>query len=604
MSPTNPPSSTAPAALEDVKNQQKKPKRVITVEERERDFVIGMIALVLALTTLPHLFGYAVPKAGYKFVGTAYNIDDYLVYLSWLRQTAHGAFYIRNLFTTDPQPALLFNFLLTVMGWIMQVTHWSAQATIEFVRIVGAVGLLFLIYRFYRFCIPDNRAARLTAFGFVCFSSGFGWTSWRMWANDNHHFNTPIDAWQPEAYTFTSIYVNVLFVIATILIVGLLYGMLLSVRTGKMRYAALAGLCGFIMGDIHSYDVLHVCAAWGLFLVVWSILRWRRGIRRLWVHTLMALALTLPTTLYVYYAFVTNPVFKSRAGSPTMSNRFDYYIFGYGLVFIFAVVSAIMLWRRRQEAAKELKPTADDKDAPDGIETLQAKEIGWADRASLLFVWCWAIAGFLVIYVPAKFQRKMLMGEHIPLCLLAGWGAAVLTRKLSKPARIAVLSVIVAASFISNGFVIRRDIVHISRNRSETQQWPILSDKFVAALDFIADQTPPDATVLSIPFYATYVPGYTGHVVWCGHWSETPLYDQRVGELIQAFDSTTPDAEREAFLKSTGCRYLLYLTKASDSSYTDKHGVVHGYMDLSTNPPPYLKPVFRNSEFTVFQINP
>jgi len=596
------------------KSSEPKPKRVITVDERERDFLIGMIFLVLALTTLPHLFGYAYPKNGSRYVGSAYNIDDYLVYLSWVQETARGEFFIRNLFTTDPQPAMLFNFLLSIMGLIMRVTHWSPQATVEFVRVTGAVGLLVLIYKFYRYCIPDNRAARLTAFGFVCFSSGFGWMNWRHWQMINPP-GSPIDSWQPEAYTFTSIYVNALFVIASILIVGLLYSLLLAVRTGKMRYAVIAGVCGFIMGDIHSYDVLHVAAAWGLFLVIWTIFRWRRGVRRLWVHSILALAMTMPTTFYVYHAFRTNPVFNSRAESPTLTPPFYHYIPGYGLVFVFTVVAAVMLVLRRREEAKALAATKEngasmpspdaaaleDKDAPEGIETVQAKKMGWADRASLLFIWCWAIAGFLVIYVPAKFQRKMLMGEHIPLCLLAGWGAAVLTRRLSKPARIVVLSLIVGASFVSNGFVIKRDMRHVTTNSSETQLQPVLDVNLVGALDFIKNETPVDAPVVSIPFYYTYIPGLTGHTVWCGHWSETPFYEDRVHQTFHAFDAATSDADREAFLKSTGCRYLLYVTKSF--SIPDRQGHMRVYMDLASNPPPYLHNVYSNSEFTVFAID-
>jgi hypothetical protein len=479
--------------------------------------------------------------------------------------------------------------------------------------------------------MPDNRSARLTAFGFVCLSSGFGWINWRHWQMINPP-GSPIDAWQPEAYTFTSIYVNALFVVATILIVGLLFSMLKAVRTGKMRYALIAGACGFIMGDIHSYDVLHVSAAWGLFLVVWTIFRWRRGIRRLWVHSILALALTMPTTLYVYHAFRTNPVFNSRAESPTMSSPFYHYVLGYGLVFIFAVVSAVMLVLRRREEAKRLVATNEngasisitpvpedgeswppgtghepvspvdvDKDGPDGIETIQAKKMGWADRASLLFVWCWAVGGFLVIYVPAKFQRKMLMGEHIPLCLLAGWGAAVLTRRLSKPLRITVLSLLVAASFVSNGFVIRRDMNHVRLNQSETQLQPVLDPMLLGALDYIKTSVPIDEPIVSIPFYFTYIPGLTGHTVWCGHWSETPLYNERVPATFRAFDASTTDANREAFLKSTGCRYLLYVTKSF--RIPDKNGHERVFMDLASNPPPYLHVVYTNSEFTIFQID-
>ena len=391
------------------------------------------------------------------------------------------------------------------------------------------------------------------------------------------------------------------------------HSLLLAVRTGKMRYAVIAGVCGFIMGDIHSYDVLHVSAAWGLFLVIWTIFRWRRGVRRLWVHSLLALAMTMPTTLYVYHSFQTNPVFKSRADSPTLSSPFWHYILGYGLVFIFAVVSAVMLVLRRREEAKALAATASngkststaaidsDTDGPEGVETMQAKKMGWADRASLLFVWCWSIAGFLVIYVPTRFQRKMLMGEHIPLCLLAGWGAAVLTRRLSKPWRILVLSLIVGATFVSNGFVIKRDMLHIRLNESETQLQPILDPQLLDALDYVSTQIPKDDPIVSIPFYFTYIPGLTGHTVWCGHWSETPMYEERVGQTWRAFESTTSDADRETFLKSTQCRYLFYVTKPF--SYTDKHGRVHVFMDIASNPPPYLHVVHTNSEFTIFQID-
>ena len=32
----------------------------------------------------------------------------------------------------------------------------------------------------------------------------------------------------------------------------------------------------------------------------------------------------------------------------------------------------------------------------------------------------WAVVGIAVSYLPANFQRKLLMGAHLPLCLLAG----------------------------------------------------------------------------------------------------------------------------------------------------------------------------------------
>ena len=41
----------------------------------------------------------------------------------------------------------------------------------------------------------------------------------------------------------------------------------------------------------------------------------------------------------------------------------------------------------------------------------------------------WVIAGFGVAYLPLAFNRKMIMGTHVPLCLLAGLAAAALAEK-------------------------------------------------------------------------------------------------------------------------------------------------------------------------------
>ena len=110
-----------------------------------------------------------------RFIGTAYNIDDFCNYLSWLRQNADGYFFYHNLFTTDPQKNLEFNVFFYALGRLMHFAHLSPQAVWQIARVGGGLGLLGLTYRFYRHCLPDDRAARLTAFGFVCLSSGFGW---------------------------------------------------------------------------------------------------------------------------------------------------------------------------------------------------------------------------------------------------------------------------------------------------------------------------------------------------------------------------------------------------------------------------------------------
>ncbi|BDI31835.1 hypothetical protein CCAX7_38860 [Capsulimonas corticalis] len=563
----------------------------------ERRLVGAMIAAALFLTSFSALLGYALVPPGMQFVGSAYNIDDFNVYLSWLHQTTDGQFFQHNLFTTDPQPSLLFSFLFSLMGLIARVTHLPLAIVLHLTRIAGGWGLLWLAYRFITLCFPKDRVARLASLGFLCFSSGLGWMHWSQWSDKNPP-GAPIDAFQPEAYTFLSLYLSPLFTVSTLLILGTLYGLLLSFRTGRMRYASIAGLCGFVLGNIHSYDVFHIAAAWGLFLVVWTIWKRGRAVARVWAHAVWALALTMPTTLYIYYIYRTNAVFNERAHSLTLSPPLWQYVLGYGLVFFLAVCALVLAWRYSR--AKSRLADAIGMPAPRG----EAGTFwGWSNGTTLMFVACWAVAGLCVIHLPFNFQRKMLMGEHIPLCILAGWAASTLTQQLAPRARYAVVSLLVLLTFPSNALFLVRDANHLQVNSSETSQWPFLNANYLAVADWLTRNTPQGAAIAMSPIEALYLPGMTGRTVWAGHWSETPHY----GETIQAFTrfsgSETADSDRRDFLKSTRAQYLVYPKDVSKMAYTTHSGQTRTFTDFAASPPPYLIPVYSNDGYAVFQID-
>ena len=570
----------------------------------ERRLVGAMIALALFLTSFSALLGCALVPSGMRFVGTAYNIDDFNVYLSWLHQTTDGLFFQHNLFTTEPQPSLLFSFLFSAMGLIARVTHLPLALVLHLTRIAGGLGLLWLAYRFITACFSKDRVARLASLGFLCFSSGLGWMRWHDWSDKNPG-GAPIDAFQPEAYTFLSIYLSPLFAVSTLLILGTLFSLLLSFRTGRMRYASLAGLCGFVLGNIHSYDVFHIAAAWGLFLVVWTIWRRGRGVARVWAHAVWALALTMPTTLYIYYIYRTNAVFNERAHSLTLSPPFWQYVLGYGLVFFLAVCVPVLILRRRGDAAAP----SDQRDIAHGRRDADGTFQGWASGSTLLFVACWAVAGFCVIHLPFNFQRKILMGEHIPLCVLAGWSASMLTQKLAPRARRAAIAGLVLLTFPSNALFLARDASHLQVNASETSALPFLSAGYLASVDWLSRNTPKDAPVLMSPIDdvntpgALYLPGLTGRTVWAGHWSETPHYADCVQAFRRFTDSDTSDADRREFLRQSRARYFVYPKALSKLSFTSPSGRQHTFSDFVGNPPSYLIPVNSNDAYTVFQID-
>lgn len=554
----------------------------------ERRLVAALIAFTLFVSCLPYLLGYYLAPimypGGSTFIGTPYNIDDFCNYLSWLRQMADGRFFLHNMFTTDPQKDLEFNLFFWLLGRVMALTHCSPQAALQGARLLGGVALLALIYRFYRHCLPTDKYARLTAFGFACLSSGFGWVVWQNWQSKNLP-GGPVDSWQPEAYTFLSIYTSALMTVSTVFILGTLYALLLGEQTGKWKYAVIAGVCGGILGNIHSYDVLHLCAAWGLYLVVQTFWKRGRGMAKSWAQALAALALTLPTTLYMYYVFSTEAVFRQRANVPTLSPHFWYYIAGYGLEFLLAVLAVGIAAFNAARAA--------DPDSPEFAPD--------TEKVSLLFPLCWSVAGFLVIYLPFAFQRKMLMGEHIPLCLLAGVGAAWLTRRLGPRLQVPALCLLVLASLPSNAFFLARDFRHLPENRSETYLLPFLNRSLTDVYRWLRANTAPDAAIVGPPGYCAYLPGTAGRVVWAGHWAETPSYGSKELEFDEAFDRNTSEADRQQFLQSTRANYLFYPNDMSEATYR-RHGEVHSFAELTAPLPASLTPVYRNEEFTIYKI--
>jgi len=582
----------------------------------ERRIIGALIALTLFASSLPYLLGYFIVPPGASFIGTAYNIDDYCNYLSWLRQMGDGHFFLHNLFTTDPQKDLEFNVFFWLLGRLMALTHCSPQAALQVARVGGGVGLLWLLSRFYRYCLPDNVPARLTAFGFACLSSGFGWVVWSHWQDKNFP-GSPVDAWQPEAYTFLSIYTSALMTVSTLLILGALYALLLGEQTGRWKYPVIAGVCGGILGNMHSYDVLHLSAAWGLFLVVLTIMRRGRGMAQSWLRAVVALALTLPTTLYMYYVFNAEAVFHKRANVPTLSPALWHYALGYGLAFLLALLAGGVLLRKAPTPGASAAPSpASEKGAKNeekmllSIASPLSHEVGEGAALApgvgvslpLLFALCWAVGGFVVCYLPFAFQRKMLMGEHLPLCLLAGVGAVWLVQYLAPRMRLLALAGLVLASLPSNALFLVRDFKHLEYDRSETHLAPFLNNSLIDVYLWLRANTPENAAVVGFPGLCTYLPGEAGRAVWAGHWAETPSYGTKDREFADAFDAAASDTDRAAFLHSTKAQYLFYPNDVSQATFK-RHGEIRTFVQLTAAPPSYLTQVYKNDTFTVYMIH-
>jgi hypothetical protein len=608
----------------------------------ERRWCWCWAAVVMALTTAPYLWCWWQTPPGREFSWTLYGRDDHAVYMAWLRQVADGHFFLRNLFTTDPQAGKLSNLFFFLLGQPVRFLGVSPALMLQLARIVFGALLLVLIYRFAAY-FTENVAARRAAFWLAALSGGLGWGAWFGWYE--RLGSVPTDLWQPEGFAFLSVYSTALFAVSTCAIVGIFCLLLEAERTGRRRFASWAGVLALLLGNIHSYDIIHAAGAWMLYLLLMSATRLarREGLPvRSWGDAVACALIGLPTTLLQYWVYLKDPVFHQRAEYQTLSPDFSAYALGYGLVLLLALPGAALLLRGEPGSPLKLGQR-------------------WMPIA-------WAIAGFGVAYLPFAFQRKMIMGTHIPLCLLAALAVAALAARLfpdrmenakgrksenaksdgkehkdtkdtkgkheekagngrsssvvprllgvglcvlrvfvfvrtfafspfrvfafsSGRKRAALAMLVVLLSAPSSVLFVLRDLADRGERPGDlnwfSAYWPKAD---VEAAAWIRRHTPWDAAFFCTPLSGRYIAAGAGRAVYAGHWGETPRFAERVGATVAFFRQPQSPEERLLQLHTCATNYVYQGT-------TERRA---GAVDLSRDP--NLEKVYDRDGVTIYRV--
>jgi hypothetical protein len=585
-------------------------------------------AVVMALTTLPYVWCWWQTPPGREFCWVLYGRDDHAVYMAWLRQVADGSFFLRNLFTTDPQGGHLTNLFFYLLGQPVRFLGVSPAIVLQIARVGFGALLLVLVYRFAAY-FTESVTVRRTTFWLAALAGGLGWGELFGWYNGIASLpghlaarKLPTDLWQPEGFTFLSIYSTALFAASTCAIVGILCLLLQAERTGRRKWALGAGLLALLLGNFHSYDIIHVAVAWGLYLLLKSAtaLSQREEIPwRSWGDAAACAAIGLPTSLLQYYFYRTDPVFQQRANYETLSPEFSAYALGYGLVLLLALPGAVRLLRGELGSRLKLGQR-------------------WMPIA-------WAIAGFIVAYLPLPFNRKMVMGTHVPLCLLAAIAASALAARLfpmietakarkgenakgtdeqkrgietrkgktgrtsrssfpspfafspfrafavSSVGKAIVLTLIVLLTAPSNALFVLRDLVDRGERPEDlnwfSAYWPQADMK---ATEWIRRNTPREAAFFCTPLSGRYIAAAAGRAVYAAHWGETPRFAERVGTTIQFFQRPQSPDERLLQLKTCATNYVYQGT-------TERRA---GPVDLSRDPG--LEKVYDADGVTIYRV--
>lgn len=473
-------------------------------------FRVIWTAFIVAATTVPYLLNAWGTPAGYHYtwIIPPYSGDSF-GYLAWAQQAVHGAWLFKIKFTALPHDAFLFHPFFLVCGWISALFSCEVGIVFLVMKAIGAVLLFSLFYR-YEDYLRLNRTQSIAAAILLGISSGlggilalFGWT--------NSPSVYPTDLWMPEMSTFWSVLWNPLFPWSLILLLWSIYWF--DRGTANARYSDLwlSGLAAGVMTLIHPY------AAPLLFTMAPIIAIVRRK-RTALGYLLRYFAAAAPFAIYVVLASRSNAlVAKHTVTGEMKSPSFVGYLLGFGLPLLFLGIGAAIAWR---ELVK---------------------------RYWQLVVWFLLSVSFA--YLPFWFQRKLVFGAHIPLCILVAVAFDFALNKYSSRRNHRVTTIAAAAVLlpILAATPIYLLIDQYRQVKANVDGEYFVSDEVMSGLKVLQQRSRPDDVVFANLPTSRLIPAFSGNTVVWGHWAMSVDFNERQAWFANVFNSQSDEDLAERF---------------------------------------------------------
>jgi hypothetical protein len=520
-------------------------------------------AVVLALASLPVVVGYLMSDQAHTFLGTTHNLSDMQTYLAKMQQGYAGSWSVRLLFTPEPHPGipLLYPTYL-LLGHVARWTGAPLFLVYHIARLLCGAFLLWTVYRFIAFILPEP-TWRWTAFLLTTIASGFGvWVVLVAGTFETRHI-IPIDLWPMGHLTFATLLSAPHHMLGLAFFFITLQSVITYWETASPGWVLAASLAA--LGE--GFTLTFMPLVYGTVLALAWIFepRWRRAPLKTAGAGLWVVLLPLPIVLHYWSGMNRHPVWISFSQqNVTPSPHLWDYGLGYGLVGIFALLGSRWAWRS-----------------------------GPRGRLALLI----PVVSLALAYAPVNFQRRLIVGAFLPLCVLAAAGIHGWLFRLWQSRRPAsranllrrenlVIFGMVDFSAISNLYVLVT-MLFLCVSHSPNLYLPADS---VAGIGWLGANTPGEATILSSFSTGGAIPAFTGRRVFWGHPYETAYVDQKSEWVAHFFSESATDDERLAMLKDAGITHLFYGPNERAQADFDPASV------------PFLTPVFRNDSVTIYQV--
>jgi len=502
-----------------------------------------VIVVVLALTSLPYLYGYLSSSPDRQFMGVVSGVEDWAQYMAWMKAHARSIV-TENVLTPELQEPAFFNLQWFILGRLASFFHLPSVFVVQAFRILVSTFFLLLTYRVCKSYFKDEPWAAWGAWLLINFSAGLGWI-WVLEKQFSGTLKNPLDVYVVEPITFQCMIGFFHFLLAAALLL-LVFGMVVvAIERRQLIYGLLGGLLGLILGLTHAYDLVIVYGVLGVF-VLFLILR--DGFS--WFPILVVgeiVVISSPPPAYFFYLTTTNPIW------PEVLAQFkNALVFTPDPLRLFTLLGV---------------PLILTVFTFDGLFPLSGKTT-WK---LLIRVWC--VVNFFLLYIPTDFQIHMLSGWQIPLGILASDGLFYrllpglskqnglksIVRKFFPNLRSAgVRWILVIALLFSvlptNVYLLIWRIREVLR----VEHTHYLYRDELEALKWLEENTHPSDIVFADLTVGMHIPGVAGNRVYLGHWAGTVDFYTKQSNVTAFFQKETPEEERWSILNEFGVDYIFY----------------------------------------------
>jgi hypothetical protein len=496
-------------------------------------FRVAWTAFIVLAVSVPYLLNWLATPSGfhYTWILPPYPEDSF-AYMGWSQQAAHGDFLFKLKYTALPHSAFLFHPFFLLCGWVCALTGCEPGVVHWVVKAFGA-GLLLWVFFKYIDWLGLSRLQSVVASVLVGLSSGVGGLI--GWFGDVEMMKSlrPADTWMPETSTFWALLWNPLFPFSLTTLLLAVFWLDRGTCDGRKRDAWLSGLAAGVLALLHPYSV-PVVFAWAV--IVTFLRRRAEALQYLWRFFVAA----LPPVLYVAVLSLSNSVVsRHNAMGAMQSPSLASYLAGFGLPLLLCLA-------------------------------------GLAVGRSSMFKNCWQLVlwfgrrlGFA--YLPVWFQRKLIFGAHIPLCIVGGIAVEFILRKiggtrgaqsptnkgfsLAVVQKVGIASVFVFLLASTQIYLLLRESQRVKAN--ETGAYYV-SDDVMSGLNFLRRKTNPHSVVCATIPTSRFIPALAGNTVIWGHWAMSVDAEARKQWFDAVFSpsSTWPPDRKVREFWGTGIEYI------------------------------------------------